>query len=244
MGCLQLIRCNNQRVQGVEGPRVRVKGNDTMKFIDMKNWSRLKAFQFYKEYEYPQFNICTQMDITKTYEHLKKNGISNYNAFIWLISRAANAVREIRYRIREDFVVEHDRLDPSFTFLTQEKTLAFCTVEYSPDVSEFFYRVDQAIEKTRANPVMEDVPGVDNLLYLSCIPWVNFTSISHPIKLDGTESIPRISWGKFSFIKEGFSMPISLQLHHGLADGYHAGLFFEALETILETPETIAWPIG
>jgi chloramphenicol O-acetyltransferase type A len=215
-----------------------------MKTIDMESWTRKTTFQFYQDYDYPQFNICTQINITKTFQYLERQGISKYNAFIWLLSRAANAVRELRWRIRGNKVVEHDRLDPSFTFLTNEKTMAFCKVEYCPDVSEFFNRVDRAIEKTRANPLLEDEPGVDNLLYLSCIPWINFTSISHPIRLDGTESIPRISWGKFSSTKERVSMPVSLQLHHGLADGYHAGIFFEQLETFLDAPEAIDWPTG
>ena len=214
-----------------------------MKTIDMKNWSRLQSFNYFKDFEYPYFNICARVDITHTFKHLESGGISKFNGFLWLLCHAANSVREMRCRIRGDSVVEHDCLDPSFTFLDEDKNLAFCTAEYSPDVTEFFNRVNQSIETTRTNPSMEDVPGIDNLLYISCIPWIDFTSISHAMKVDPTDSIPRISWGKFSSTNGTVSMPVSLQLHHGLADGYHAGLFFEQLDTLLETPEAIAWPI-
>ena len=213
-----------------------------MKILDMETWSRSKSFNFFKRYDYPQFNITTQLDITKIYNYLEKNGISKYNAILWMISCAANHVTEIRYRIRDDMVVEHDRVDPAFTFLTHEKNLAFCTAEYSSDVPKFFTRVDQGIAEIKAHPKIEDKPGVDNLLYVSCVPWINFTSISHPIKMEKTDSIPRISWGKFAHRKKQVFMPVSLQLHHGLADGYHAGLFIKKLEQLLDQPEAINWP--
>ncbi len=90
---------------------------------------------------------------------------------------------------------------------------------------------------------MEDVPGEDDLLFVSCVPWINFTSITHPRKNDTTDFIPRISWGKFTHVDEKTFMPVSIQLHHGLADGYHVGLFFETLESMLSQPEMIDWPI-
>jgi chloramphenicol O-acetyltransferase type A len=213
-----------------------------MKILDMKTWSRLESFNFFKKYDYPQFNITTQIDITKTYQYLEKHDLSKYNAILWMISCAANHVPEIRYRIRKDMVVEHDRIDPSFTVLTDDHTLAFCAAKYTSDVPKFFNRVEQGIADRKANPKMEDEPGVDDLIYVSCVPWISFTSISHPIKINRTDSIPRISWGKFTINKEQISMPVSLQLHHGLADGYHAGLFIKKLEGLLDQPETINWP--
>ena len=214
-----------------------------MKLLDMKTWPRREAFNFFKTYEFPHFNICTQVDITRTHDFLDRQGISKYNAVLWMISCAANHVKEMRYRIRDNTVVAHDRVDPAFTLLTDDHTLAFCTAEYNADVSLFFDRVNQGIEQTKANPAMKDKPGIDNLLYVSCVPWINFTSVSHPVKKDPTVAIPRISWGKFTRKKEQVSMPVSLQLHHGLADGYHAGLFFKKLADLLDQPQAIAWPV-
>ncbi len=31
------------------------------------------------------------------------------------------------------------------------------------------------------------------------------------------------------------SMPVSVHVHHGLMDGYHVGLFYEALQTAMDT---------
>jgi chloramphenicol O-acetyltransferase type A len=32
-------------------------------------------------------------------------------------------------------------------------------------------------------------------------------------------------------------LPVGLTLHHGLADGYHAGLFFTRLQDMLDKPD-------
>lgn len=214
-----------------------------MKMLDMETWNRRDTFNLYKKYEYPQFNICVQSSITKTFHYLQSHGISKYNAILWMLSCAANSVTEIRYRIRENNVVLHDRVDPAFTLLTEDKTLAFYTAAYTRNVALFFSRVDKGIEQTKSKPTLENKPGVDNLLYISCVPWINFNSISHPMRAGAADSIPRISWGKFTHTGSKVTMPVSLQLHHALADGYHAGLFFEKLDALLERPEDIDWPL-
>lgn len=211
--------------------------------VDLKSWSRRDSFEFFKDYEYPQFNICANVTITKTYTLLEQNGISKFNAILWLISNAANSVPEIRYRIRKDNVVKHPRVDPSFAWLNKDNTLTFCLAEYTQDVSIFFKNVQNSIAGVDPNPTSADKKVTDNVLYVSCLPWINFTAITHPLKLDDTGSIPRISWGKFSKEHKQWQMPVSLQLHHGLADGYHSGRFFENLQTLLESPQEINWPL-
>ncbi len=213
-----------------------------MKHIDIESWSRREAFNFFKDYEYPQFNVCAQIPITETYEYLEKNNIAKFNAVLWLISSAANRVPQIRCRIRDNRVVEHSSTHPSFAVMTDNQSLAFCAVEYTTDLHRFFRETEKGIERIKLSPNMEDEPGRDDLIFVSCIPWINFTSISHPLKQGTTDSIPRISWGKFMRENNRVTMPVSLQLHHGLADGYHAGLFFEKLEALLAQPELIDWP--
>lgn len=214
-----------------------------MKQIDIKTWSRRDAFHFFKAYEYPQFNVCAQVPITETYRFLEKNRLSKFNAMLWLISNAANHVPQIRTRIRAEQVVAHDLTHPSFTVLTEDQSLAFCAVDYSTDLARFFEEVELGIARVKSSPTMADEPGRDDLIFVSCVPWINFTSISHPLKQGTTDSIPRISWGKFTPENNRVFMPVSLQLHHGLADGVHAGLFFEKLEDLLAHPHLIDWPI-
>ncbi len=211
--------------------------------INFNNWPRKDTFEFFNSYQDPQFNICANVTITKTYKVVQAQGISRFLAILWLISDAANSVSEIRYRIRGNSVVEHKWVHPSFTWLNQDNTLTFCQAQYRGDVSDFFERAEASIAGVEPNPMVADQQGGDDVLYVSCVPWVNFTSISHPYKMDDTRSIPRITWGKFFQEHDQWLMPVSIQLHHGLADGYHAGLFFDLLQDRLNQPEKTEWPL-
>lgn len=213
-----------------------------MRIIDLKSWPRKDTFEFFKSYQDPQFNICVNVTITETYQVLQTQGISKFLAMLWLITDAANSVSEIRCRIRGKSVVEHKWVHPSFTWLNEDNTLTFCQAEYTGDVQRFFESAENSIAGVEPNPIVADQQGSDDVLYVSCVPWVKFTSISHPFKIDDTRSIPRITWGKYFQENSQWVMPVSIQLHHGLADGYHIGLFFNHLQDCLNRPEQIAWP--
>ena len=74
------------------------------------------------------------------------------------------------------------------------------------------------------------------ILYISCIPWVRYTHFIRTIEKGGEDNIPRISWGKYVKEKDGrIMMPLSVQVHHALMDGYHVGMFFEKMETYLNS---------
>ena len=43
--------------------------------------------------------------------------------------------------------------------------------------------------------------------------------------------------GKFYEAEGRVKMPVTLQIHHAVADGYHCSLFFEAVEQMVRNPE-------
>ncbi|THB72157.1 MAG: hypothetical protein D6B25_17375 [Desulfobulbaceae bacterium] len=212
-----------------------------MRIINQDNWPRKCAFQFFHQYETPQFNICADLVITDTYRLLQEAGIHKFTAFLWLVCKAANSVEEIRYRLSGDQVLSYEVVHPSFTWLKEDKTLTFCLAHYNDEISQFFANVRESVNQTEPDLVTADDQTPADVLYISCLPWINFRSISHPIKNDDSGAIPRITWGKFCQSGTDWNMPVSLQMHHGLADGYHAGLFFERLQEMLNHPNSINW---
>ena len=207
-----------------------------MKQIDLTTWPRKAIFEFYRDFDYPQINICVDIDVTSTVRYLENQHLSKFKAILWAISHVANTIEEFKYRIRQGEVILHESVHPSFTVLTADNLFAFCYAEYTPNIRKFFKRVEKGIDECRVNPSLEDEPGQDDLLFVSCLPWIHFTSISHPIKLDADDSIPRISWGRFKDDKEKTVMPLAVQVHHGLADGYHLGIFFNQIQELLNNP--------
>ena len=130
-------------------------------------------------------------------------------------------------------------VNPGFTILIDKDLFSFCAVEYAEDFSEFARRAAKNISYVKAHPDLEGNPEKDDVLYMSPIPWVSFTSFSHPMQLHPADSIPRFAWGKYFKESDTLKMPLSVQGHHAIMDGIHMGRFYEKLQDYLHHPEVV-----
>ncbi len=207
-----------------------------MRKIDLETWSRREHFEIYKQFDYPHFNLTFPVEVTEFYAWVKARRDSLTVAITYLLSRVANELSHFRLRIRDDAVVEHAVVHPSFTILLENELFSFCTVEYSPDYAAFHTAGKRRIDEVRENPSLEDEPGQDDLLYMTSLPWVHFTSMMHPIHMHPVDSVPRIAWGRIDEHGNQLIMPLSVQVHHGLMDGLHAGKYAERAQHLFKNP--------
>ncbi|WP_163193003.1 chloramphenicol acetyltransferase [Clostridium thermarum] len=207
-----------------------------MKYIDMETWKRKKHFDFFNQFDYPHFNVCANVDITETYNYIKEKQYPFFVSIVYVTSLAANAIKEFKYRIREGQIVEHDLVNPSFTVMAEDEVFSFCTSKFSNDYEAFKTIAANAIERTKNNVSLEDEPAQDDLLFITSLPWISFTSVTHPIHMNPTDSVPRIAWGRFFEENGRIKLPLSIQVHHALMDGVHVGQYFNYLQQILDNP--------
>jgi chloramphenicol O-acetyltransferase type A len=208
-----------------------------MKIIDINHWQRKSHFNFFSGMDYPHLNICFDVDITATRSYAKDQGLKLSNLILYFSTYAANQIPEMKTRIRDDQVVEHELVHPSFTVMGENNVFNYCNAEFGYDTLRFFQEVDENTQKIKLSDhlVLDDR---DDLIYITSLPWIKFTSIQHPINLNRNDSIPRLSWGRFTNKNDQWWMPYSFQVHHGLADGYHAGLFYDTFQEMLSSPES------
>ena len=210
-----------------------------MRRINVETWPRREQFEKFRAWEHPHFNLCANVDITAFYPAVKQRGLSFTVAVMYVIARTANAIPEFRYRIRGKTVVEHEIVHPSTTILRPDDLFTFCSVEYSEDFAVFAARAAERIAYVKEHPTLKDEPGQDNLLYLTAVPWVSFTSVMHPLPTHPADSVPRFAWGKFFAEGRFLKMPLSVQGHHALMDGVHAGKFYLQAQECFDQPETV-----
>lgn len=205
-----------------------------MKIIDLDTWDRVERFRFFSSMDYPQYNICTNLDITGFLSSIKAMRLSFYCAMIFAAALALNQVPAFRYRIRDKQVVLHEQTHPSFTSLPSGSELfKIVTVELEDSLVKFAAKA----KKQAAEQDCFISPGVaarDDLIYITCIPWVSFTHISHPISLTPGDSAPRISWGKYYNAGGQILLPFSVQANHALVDGIHIGQYINGLQAYLD----------
>jgi len=207
-----------------------------MRTVDMQTWPRREHFKVFNAFDHPHFNMCANIDLTTFYPVVKQRGVSFTVAIVYVLSRVSNAIPEFRYRIRAGKVVEHEIVHPSTTILVDEDLFTFCTIDYIEDFSEFAVRAAERIAYVKEHPSLKDEPGQDDLLFMTALPWVSFTSFMHPMNLQPADSVPRFAWGKFFEEGEFLKMPLSVQGHHALMDGIHMARFYADVQDYLHHP--------
>jgi len=207
-----------------------------VRVIDMQTWPRREHYAKFGAFRYPHFSMCAPVDLTALRPAAKQRGVPLTTAILYVVTRAANEIPEFRQRIRGDAVVEHETVHPSVTLLVGEDLFGFAQLDYCEDFRRFADCVAERFARAREQPTLADEPGRDDLLFMTAIPWVSFTSFSHPMPTLPADSIPRFAWGKACEQGGLLKMPLSVQGHHGLLDGIHLGRYYQRVEGYLRDP--------
>jgi chloramphenicol O-acetyltransferase type A len=211
-----------------------------MREVDLRTWPRRRQFELFTAFDHPHFSMCANLELTRFHQHLSSSGVSFTVGFVYAISCAANAVPEFRQRIRGGKVVEHDSVSPSLTILVEDDLFSFCTIPYCESFTDFADKATAMIAHVKKHPTLENEPGRDDLLFMTALPWVSFTSFTHPMQLHPADSIPRFAWGRFFKDGQDLKIPLSVQGHHALMDGIHMAKFYASMENYLHPPEKVA----
>lgn len=210
-------------------------GEQKMNKIDIQNWNRKEHFEFFSKMKSPFLGITANVKITSGYQKVKENKYSLFAYYLHSSMKAVNTIREFKYRIIDNEVFELEKINAGSTILREDKTFGFIYVEFDEDFNIFNNRLKSEINEVKISSGLrlnnEDIKT--DLIRHTTIPWVSFTSLLHPTHFNNTDSVPKISFGKiFESDKEMF-LPVSVEAHHGLIDGYHIGEYFRMFEEIL-----------
>lgn len=201
--------------------------------IDISAWNRKEHFEFFCTFEEPFFGITTTIDCTIAYEKAKEMQISFFVYYLHKTIAAVNQIENFRYRIEGEDVFLYNEIDASATIMREDKTFGFSFMKFQKDIHEFNKIVQAEIERIQTTTGILTREYPENIIHFSAIPWVNFTGLTHSRNFGVSDSCPKISYGKVVDENEKKSMALSVTAHHGLVDGYHIGLFIEALQTEL-----------
>lgn len=203
-----------------------------MEYIDLENWKRKEHFEFFHRMDYPQYNICANIDVTHFLKVVKERGFNFYYAMMFAATETANQIPNFRYRIRDGKVVLHDKLHPTFTEMNSkdDDLFKYVFVDMGDNIEEFVNAAKEKAEKQTCYFDFKEENNRDDLIYFTCLPWISFTQMTHTVSLNRDDAVPRISWGKYFGENGKTLLPFSVQVNHALVDGIHVGKYFEELQ--------------
>lgn len=148
-------------------------------------------YRYFRSLDRPQYDLCARLDVTRFCAFMKARGGSSYHAMGYFVVRAANGVPAFRMRIREGRPLLHERVNPSFTEPRADGELFKCVgVEWCEDLGEFLRRCGEASARQGDRFLLDSEEARDDYLYLSCLPWVDFTSVSQAGSFDRDDAVP------------------------------------------------------
>jgi len=203
-----------------------------MKVIDFESWNRKEHFEFFSNMKSPFFGFTTEVDCTKAYNDAKEKGHSFYAVYLYKSMVAINTVDELKLRIVDGKVILYDEVHVGGTIGRPDGTFGFSFFHYAPDFETFNASLQQEIQSVQNSTglgISNDVLPINHIRHTT-IPWNSFSALVHPTNFDPKECIPKIAFGRFS-IKNGRKfMPVSIEAHHGLADGLHLAKYIEEFQ--------------
>jgi chloramphenicol O-acetyltransferase type A len=206
--------------------------------IRLENWNRREHFAFFSKFDEPYFGLVANVDCTEAYQNAKANNISFFIYYLFHAVQAVNQVEGLRYRIEDGKIYCYDHIHASATIGRDDTTFAFSFIPFSESLQTFTLDANREIEAIRNSSglrINEHTARPDTVHY-SSIPWLSFTGLSHARHFRFPDSVPKISFGKIFMQENRRLMPVSVHVHHALADGYHVGKFFEAYQQRLSNP--------
>jgi Chloramphenicol O-acetyltransferase len=210
--------------------------------IDRSSWTETRTTACFARLEVPFYSLSWRLDVTDAVAYAKARGISFYAVMMWITMRAVNSVEAFRYELRGDEVWRLDHRNPSYTYQWDDELFGICGLEWIADESPAAFAARcKAAEAKNPSPIPTaeaDAAGHD--VYISSLPWIDYTHIAQEFPLDNTDSTPRIMWGRFSTDERGRkTLSYTVQVNHRLIDGIHLCRLLDGLNGAIHALEAL-----
>lgn len=211
-----------------------------MKFeIKEKTWQRYDLFWYYINNLRCVMSMTCDIDITDFLSYIKEREYRFYPCFIWAVTKIVNNHSEFKLGWDENNQIgEYDIIHPYFAhFYKDDENFVKLVTEYDDDLSIFHTDFVQTIKKYKdyRNFDLKKIPA--NTFDVSCLPWIDYKNFDIHVFDEGKYLAPVVTWGKYTESGGKVIIPLSFNIHHAAADGYHLSRFFVELRELMKSYE-------
>lgn len=219
--------------------------NNTRTIININTWDRRSNYEFFKDYLNPNWSVTCEVECTSAFENSKKTGDSFFLKYLYAILRAANDVKELRYRVEKDengneIVVLYKYISV-ITPISVGENGKFHSVKipYEPDYNKFLKKANEIISSIPAetDPYAAEKSmknGRQDVILVAANPRLPFCSMTATQSAEKGTRKPLLNVGKATRREGKMYIPVFITVNHGLCDGYHVSNFYENVEKYLK----------
>lgn len=204
------------------------------KIIDRENWSRKEYFEHYFSNVPCTYSMTNKLDITKIIESKKKL----YPAMLYYLTTIVN--RHVEFRIafnKDNELGVYDEMLPCYTIFHKDtETFSNLWTVYCKDYEEFYKMYENDLRQYGNQKGMFGKPDVpDNCFTVSMIPWVSFEGFNLNLQKGYDYLLPIFTMGKYYEENGRILLPLAIQVHHAVCDGFHLCRFINELQELINS---------
>ena len=107
--------------------------------IDIDTWERKENYLFFRDFHNSWIAMTSEVDCTEAYAEAKAQGRSFFLYYLYAILRAANEIKEFRYRWdKHGQVVYHDTVDITTPIARAGKDILHVRIPWNSDFKAFY----------------------------------------------------------------------------------------------------------
>lgn len=199
--------------------------------IDMQKFDRADYFYYFMSVG-TTIEFTAKVDVTKVIERCKNDTFNFQAVMLFQLSKAINTIDNFKYDVINNKLIKWNKIVPTFSSMNKDSKLFFTLYA---DMQENCEDYNDEYQKTvdnykNATTIVPQGKLPENVFNVSCIPWLHFEHFSSNSKTMESNIVKMITFGKYDKKDERFILPVTIQVSHAIADGYHVALFFENLQ--------------
>ena len=200
--------------------------------ISLDTWPRRDIFRHFINDLRCIISITSEIDVSRVIYYCKKNNYDFYPIILYIITKSLNKRDEFKigYDVNGNLIL-WDYISPShIDFNLDDELVTRLVTEFIPDIDLFHKRVRNDMDSNKQKRGFEIEYNIQNTFDASCIPWINYSSCELHVFNEGTYLRPIITWGKYEKKNGKVMMPLTMRIHHAVADAFHISRFYSDVE--------------
>lgn len=186
----------------------------------------------FMNFQIARYSMSARINVEKLWKYSKENDYSFFVLSLGCLMNTVNSIPQFKRRIAGDKVIEYDYLDGICPIMNKEDEIfkemkVKAPVEFK-DFDKWYSYVKKTSKDVLSGKQEEYTTPMnkrdeENVANYSCIPWVDFDSLSTCI-LSGNQIQPLITWGK---VNKNYEMSIAVTVNHIFVNGQELGYFYK-----------------
>lgn len=200
--------------------------------VDLSRWARKEHFEVFQSFAQSTINQTVLIDITELLKHIREAGWKFYPTIIFLLSKIVNSHTEFRMAIKNNELVIWNEIHPSYTiFHNETETFSSLWSHYDGNIHHFQDVYSEDVARYGNNlSYWPKEESRENIFFVSAIPWVSFTSFNINVANMQNFFAPMFTLGKYYEQDGKVLLPLAVQVHHSVCDGFHVARLINELQ--------------